>query len=93
MLNKSILLHMVLCTFIVISGYCLMNLGHYLAVEPHLRDFQPHQNQILMIGYLAISFYSCGFHYSLPMVLAISWISEIKNKIDGDFQASRPTPS
>ena len=93
MLKKSILLHMGLCTFIVIAGYCLMNLGHYLAVEPHLRHFQPHQNQILVAGYLAISFYSCGFCYTVPMVLAICWISQIKNKIDGDFRARRQTPS
>ena len=91
MLSKSILLHMGLCTFIVIAGYCMMNLGHYLAVEPHLRHFEPHQNEILVIGYLAISVYSCGFCYSLPMVLAISWIAQIKQKIDGI--TSKPTSS
>ena len=40
MLNKSLLLQMGLNTFICTSGYCLMNLGHYLAIEPHLRHFQ-----------------------------------------------------
>ena len=42
MLNKSLLLQMGLNTFICTSGYCLMNLGHYLAIEPHLRHFQPY---------------------------------------------------
>ena len=36
--RKSILLHMGLSTFIVICGYSLMHLGHYLAIEPHLRE-------------------------------------------------------
>ena len=88
-LNKSILLHVGVCTIIVISGYCLMNLGHYLAVEPHLRHFQPHQNHILVAGYLAISVYSCGFSYSVPMILAVAWVAQIKNKIDGDCQSTR----
>ena len=92
-LNKPFLLQMGLNTIICLSGYSLMNLGHYLAVEPYLRQFEPYQNQILVIGYLAISLYSCGFCYSVPMILALCWISHIKKKIEGEFQASRPTLS
>ena len=84
LLNKSLLLQMGLNTTICISGYSLMNLGHYLAVEPHLRHFEPHQNHILAIGYLATSLYSCLFCYSVPMVLAMCWISHIRKKIEGE---------
>ena len=83
MLTKSLLLQMGLNTFICTSGYCLMNLGHYLAIEPHLRHFEPYQNHILVIGYLATSLYSCLFCYSVPMALALCWISQIKKKIEG----------
>ena len=83
MLTKSLLLQMGLNTFICTSGYCLMNLGHYLAIEPHLRHFEPYQNHILVVGYLATSLYSCLFCYSVPMTLALCWISQIKKKIEG----------
>ena len=84
MLSKSILLHMGICTPMVMGGYIMMNLGHYMAVEPHLRHFEPHQNHILVVGYVAISVYSCGFCYSVPMILGVSWVSQIKKKIEGD---------
>ena len=86
MLKKSILLQMGISTLIVILGYSLMHLGHYLAIEPHLRHFQPYQNYILVVGYMATSVFSCGFCYSLPAVLAMCWVTKIRNKFDGEFR-------
>ena len=89
MLDRSALLHTAVTTVFVISGYCLMNLGHYLSVEPHLDHFLPHQNYLLVAGYIGISLYSCGFCYSVPLVLALTWVSHIKTKIDGKHQAGQ----
>ena len=88
MLNRSALFHTAVTTVLIISGYCMMYFGHYLAVEPHLQHYQPHQNYLLVVGYLGISLYSCGFSYSVPLMLALAWVCQIKTKIDGNHNAT-----
>ena len=85
MLKNSILLQMGISTLFVTSGYTLMHLGHYLAIEPHLQHVQPHQNYILVVGYMATSVFSCGFCYSVPAVLGLCWVTQIRNTFDGEF--------
>ena len=91
MLDRNILIHASIITVMVTVGYCFVFYGHYLAVDPFLNQFGATKSSIMVYGSIATSIYSCGFCYSVPMILAICWISQIKQKIDG--KPSKPAPS
>ena len=64
-------------------GYSVINIGHYLAMEPSLRQFGTFQNYALAAGYVVMSLYSMGFLITVPTVMALSWIYNIKRRLDG----------
>ena len=92
MLDRNILIHASVITVMVTVGYCFVFYGHYLAVDPFLKQFGPTKSSIMVYGSIATSIYSCGFCYSLPMWLVLSWITNIRTKFESKYFSDAAAP-
>ena len=82
MLDRTILLHVSVITVLVTTGYCTVFYGHYLAVDPLMEEFGSTKSLIMVYGSIATSIYACGFCYSVPMWLVMSWINNIRRTFE-----------
>ena len=84
MFDTNFMFHIGLIVTLNCIGYSAISIGHYLAMEPSLTQFGTYHNYALAAGYVVMSLYSIGFLLTVPTILALSWIYNIKKQLQFD---------